>query len=92
MDKSNGKLGALWLKTSKEGMKYMTGTIMVNGVTTKITVFKNKYKTEVKHPEYVIMQAKEYKPKPNLASYEANKYPPSQEELDNEQIGDDVPF
>ena len=48
------KCGALWLNESKSGTKYMSGSIELDGVVTKIVVFKNSYKEQDKHPDYVI--------------------------------------
>ena len=47
------KIGALWLKQGKKG-KFMSGEIEIDGVTHKLTVFKNDYKKEDKHPDYII--------------------------------------
>jgi len=52
------KIGALWLNTSKSGTKYMSGSVEIDGVVTKIVVFKNSYKEEDKHPDYVINKSK----------------------------------
>ena len=49
------KLGALWQKEDKNGNTYFSGTI--NDI--KITVFANGFKTEDKHPDFIIMRAKE---------------------------------
>ena len=53
------RIGALWVKTSKKGVKYFSGSITVNGVTQKLVIFKNTRRTEDKHPEYNIMAATE---------------------------------
>lgn len=59
-DQSRGKLvkiGALWLKNGANG-RFMSGTMNLdednpNG-TVKVLVFKNGYKEEAKHPDYVV--------------------------------------
>lgn len=51
------KLGALWQKSSGRG-DYFTGQITIDGVTTKIVVFANKYRTEDKHPDWLILKSK----------------------------------
>ncbi len=47
------KLGALWQKSSARG-DYFTGT--VNGV--KVVVFRNGYKQEEKHPDWIVYESK----------------------------------
>ena len=44
------KIGALWLKESNKGNKYLTGT--VNGK--RVVVFKNTKKKSDKSPDYQI--------------------------------------
>lgn len=46
--------GALWLKTSKQGNKFMSGVVEIGGVKTDIVVFKNNYKKQENHPDYRI--------------------------------------
>lgn len=51
------KIGALWLKTGANG-KFMSGTMNLdesnpNGMV-KVLVFKNNYKEEDRHPDYVV--------------------------------------
>lgn len=50
------KIGALWLRSAKNsGNKYMSGVVeMENDNSIRIVVFKNGYKKEEKHPDYVI--------------------------------------
>ena len=48
------KIGALWLKKGANGT-FMSGT--VNDA--KVLVFKNNYKEEAKHPDYVIYEPAE---------------------------------
>jgi hypothetical protein len=55
-------IGALWLKQDKD---YFTGSIEVNGVFTKIIVFKNNFKEKENQPDYKIYVQKELtEPKP----------------------------
>jgi len=53
-------IGALWLKTSVNGATFMSGTLEFNGEKVSVTVFKNGYKKEDKHPDFHI-----YKSEPN---------------------------
>ena len=50
------KIGALWLRTAKNsGDKYMSGIVDMDGDNSiRVVVFKNGYKEETKHPDYVI--------------------------------------
>jgi len=63
-DSKRGKLakvGALWLKTGNNG-KFMSGTITLGegeNATIRLLVFKNGYKEESKHPDYVIYTPEE---------------------------------
>lgn len=47
------KLGALWLKTSKNGVKFMSGKIGEQ----RVVVFKVKEKRSDKHPDYEIFKS-----------------------------------
>jgi hypothetical protein len=46
------KVGALWLQKDKNGKTYMSGNVGE----TKIVVFKNNYKKEDKHQDYLIYE------------------------------------
>jgi len=50
------KIGALWLRKAKNsGDMYMSGVCDMDGDNSiRIVVFKNGYKEETKHPDYVI--------------------------------------
>lgn len=47
------KIGALWLKTSKKGTKFMSGKIGEQ----RVVVFKVKEKKSEKHPDYEIFES-----------------------------------
>ena len=57
------KIGALWLQKDKNGNTYMSGNVG----DTKVVIFKNTYKKEDKHPDYVVYEktAKKEEPKYN---------------------------
>lgn len=63
------KLGALWLKDSKSGHKYMSGVVKVGDAEVKVVVFKNNYKEDEKHPDYIVYESKpqDAKPKDDFA-------------------------
>ncbi|CAB4192301.1 hypothetical protein UFOVP1236_24 [uncultured Caudovirales phage] len=49
------KCGALWIKSSRGGVEFMSGEIELAGVKHRITVFRNGFKTETnKQPNYQI--------------------------------------
>lgn len=47
------QLGGLWINESNSGNKYMSGYLG----NLKIMIFRNKFKTEDKHPDYVMRLA-----------------------------------
>ncbi len=49
------KIGALWLKTTPRGEKYMSGQIELNGEKIRFAVFKNTKKELEKQPDYNIL-------------------------------------
>lgn len=83
------KLGALWKKTSQKGEVLMSGEIEINGVKTKIVVFKNSHKEQEKQPDYNI-----------LLSEERGQRPATQEQVTEPKQGsgeqeiriEDIPF
>lgn len=48
----NTNKGAVWLRVSKNGLKYMSGILDVNGVDHDIAMFKNDKKGNDKAPDY----------------------------------------
>ena len=52
------QLTGLWLNQSKSGEKYFSGNL--GGA--KVLIFKNKHKTEEKHPDYQLYIAPKQKP------------------------------
>ena len=53
-NEKKGNIGGLWLKTSKSGNKFMSGSIEIEGKKHQFVVFKNTHKNGEKHPDYVI--------------------------------------
>lgn len=70
------KIGALWVHESKNGNRFMSGTVMVTipgsatRIETDITIWKNNYKESDKHPDYVI-----YLSQPDEATAETDTLP-----------------
>lgn len=55
MENEKKNIGGLWLKTSKAGNKFMSGSIEIQGKKHQFVVFKNKHKAEgSNHPDYVV--------------------------------------
>lgn len=52
---NQNKIGALWIN-EKNGKKYMSGDVTIDGQQVRIVVFKNTYKEEgTKQPDYNIL-------------------------------------
>ena len=47
-------IGALWQHESRNGAKYLSGVIEIDGKKHDIVVFKNTFKEEAKHPDFRI--------------------------------------
>lgn len=56
-EKVENKLGALWLKESGKGKKYMSGNIEINGEKIQIVVFKNDKGGVETRPDYQIFKS-----------------------------------
>lgn len=52
-ERETNEIGALWLKQSKKGTKYLSGT--VNGQA--IVIFRNQNKRSEKAPDYRILKS-----------------------------------
>lgn len=52
MEQEKQKSFGLWFKNAKSGLKYLNGSFELNGDRYFISVFKNTYKKEDKHPDY----------------------------------------
>lgn len=79
----NDELGALWLKESKKGTKYMSGKIEVGGEAISIVIFKNNKKKET-HPDYRILRSD--------SKSEQSSQQSTQEQAVRDTFEDDVPF
>lgn len=59
------KIGALWIGEGRNG-KFMSGRIeLVEGQEVRILVFKNSYKEESRHPDYIIYEPENQEEKDN---------------------------
>lgn len=48
------KIGGLWMRESKDGKKYASGKVLVNGVEVEIVVFSNERKEKETQPDKLI--------------------------------------
>lgn len=48
------KMGALWLGKSQNGVSYMSGVLTIDGEEKRIVVFKNGFKEDARHPDYIV--------------------------------------
>lgn len=55
------KIGALWLKETKDGKKYMSGVLEDIRGEIRIAVFRNDRKEKDNHPDYQIVISEERK-------------------------------
>jgi hypothetical protein len=49
------KLGALWLKKLDDGREFTNGVITIDGKETRISLLPNKFKTEARHPDWILV-------------------------------------
>jgi uncharacterized protein (DUF736 family) len=74
-------IGGLWLNTDKNGKKYMSGAIKIDGVDRRVVIFKNDFKQPgEKSPDYKVypQEERQQAPAPQAAQQGA--------------IDDDVPW
>lgn len=71
----SNNIGALWLKTSKSGMKYFSGVIEWKGEKFYISIFKNNKKTKDNQPDYNILWNREDYKSDNQNSFENEEVP-----------------
>lgn len=68
------KIAALWLNEGKDGKKFMAGYLG----DAKLLVFRNNYKEEDKHPDYIV--------------YVAAKEKKKDDALESDPADDPIPF
>jgi hypothetical protein len=56
---SDRKFGSLWKNTSKTGMEFLGGEMIVNGKKIKIVAFERGEKKNDKEPDWDLLLAKE---------------------------------
>lgn len=76
------EIGALWVKTSKNGNQYMSGVVEIDGVKHQIVCFSNK-KQKPNQPDYRILPSE---PRDNT------KAPVATSEVVGEVRVEDIPF
>ena len=92
----NTNKGAVWLKTSKNGLKYMSGILDVNGVDHDIAMFKNDKKGNENAPDYRLVVTNKQEQESGQAVAENKESNPYQDFADEQQeieLSDlDLPF
>lgn len=79
------RIGALWIGNGKNG-KFMSGRIeLAEGEETRILVFKNGYKENASHPDYVIYE-------PENPSENRNRNAQARGRGNATHADDDIPF
>ena len=95
---NNQYIGGLWNNTSTKGTKFMKGSITIDGVETKMVIFKNGRKKKTTHPDYTIMRdvplerQDDDEPLPSGPSDEPKDDNDSQNKLDGMPSDEDVIF
>jgi len=67
MEQEKQKSFGLWTKTSASGKTYLSGQFTIGEDTYYISMFKNVYKKEAKHPDFNFLinkKVESYTPKP----------------------------
>ena len=90
-------IGALWSRTSKDGLDYFSGVLNDLRGPFSIAVFANKEKKYENHPDYNIVvsydDGKDETKEPKVASRPVVKAAPNEIEYPEEDINpDDIPF
>lgn len=60
------KIGALWVRESQDGRKFMSGLIETLNADVQIAVFKNDKKEKENQPDYNIVLSERSKPSPQV--------------------------
>jgi uncharacterized protein (DUF736 family) len=60
------KIGALWVRESQDGRKFMSGLIETLNGDVQIAVFKNDKKEKENQPDYNIVLSEKLKPAPQV--------------------------
>ena len=83
------KVGALWAKTTEGGKTLWNGVVKVDGKEVRIDVWPNDYKTESKHPDFVIYK-NDWKPKTRPKS-DGDRHVGSPPSMEDEGDADEGP-
>jgi len=60
------KIGALWVRETQDGKKFVSGLIETLNGDVQIAVFKNDKKEKENHPDYNIVLSERQKPTPQV--------------------------
>lgn len=68
----NKNMGALWIKTSKNGNKFFSGVVEMDGKKKKIVIFKNNRKEKDNQPDYQIFESQPMGQENNASCFDTN--------------------
>lgn len=80
-------IGALWVKESAKGVKFLSGVVTIGGIAHQIVIFKNGFKEKPNQPDWRIYASQ---PKPELNPNGTEKV--SDAEPLPEDTGNDLEF
>jgi len=81
------KIGALWARETKNGMRYFSGNIETDGKKIKIIIWPTREKKSEKSPDYTINIDTYHKPEVNL-----NTPLTPESRIPGTDFVDDIPF
>lgn len=58
MPNKEDRIGALWIKQTRDNSEYMSGEVEIGGEKVKLVVFRNGYKDADNKPDYVIYKSR----------------------------------
>jgi len=84
-------IGGLWNNTSAKGTNFMKGSITVDGIETKMVIFKNARKKKSTHPDYTIIRDTPLEPKEDDDPFASDPSDESTDEPKAQSKLDDMP-
>jgi uncharacterized protein (DUF736 family) len=58
MPSKDDKIGALWMKTTRDNAEYYKGSIEIGGQRHEVVIFRNGYKEQEKHPDFIVYRSR----------------------------------
>lgn len=63
MPNKDDKIGALWMKQTRDNADYFKGSIEIGGQRQEIVIFRNGFKEAEKHPDYIVYKSQPREPR-----------------------------